>query len=149
MVLRMLLAVIVVGVGITAAIAQQDPVKARKDIMETFGKNYYGVMARMARGRMPSDQVKFEEAVNAIAAQALKIQPTFATRALPAKKSDYDASPKIWDNLADFNAKAANLVKVVSENKGVAKDEATMKTVVDNIGKACDSCHDNYQVKNR
>jgi cytochrome c556 len=146
---RTLLALTAIAIGVTAAVAQEDPIKARKDVMDTFAKPFYGVLGRTARGQLPYDQAKVDEAINAIAAEAPKIQAAFQTRALAEKKSDYDASPKVWDNKADFDAKAANLVKVVSENKNAAKDLNTMKTVLGNIDKACDSCHETYRVKNR
>ena len=61
--------------------------------------------------------------------------------------------PVVTVSCVNFNAawgdKAANLVKVVSENKGTPKDMNTMKTAFDNIGKAYDACHENYRVKNK
>lgn len=149
MMFRTVLAITAIAIGVTAAIAQQDPVKGRKDVMSTFAKPYYGVLARTLRGQLPYDQAKVDEALNAIAAEAPKLPEAFAVNAMPKTQSDYDASPKIWQNKADFDAKAANLVKVVSENKGAAKDLNTMKTAFDNIGKACDACHDIYRVKNK
>lgn len=149
MMLRTMLIVGAVAIGVTAAIAQQDPIKARKDVMSTFAKPFYGVMLRMQRGQMPYDQAKVDEAMKTIVDEAPKVNAAFDAKAIPVTKSDYDASPKIWDNKADFDAKAANLLKVLSANKDTAKDMNTMKVALENIGKACDSCHDDYRVKNK
>jgi cytochrome c556 len=149
MIFRTALAMSAIAIGATVAMAQQDAVKARKDLMEANAKQFYGVLGRMQRGQVPYDQAKVDEALGAIAADTPKYAPAFATNAMPATQSDYDASPKIWQNKADFDAKLANFVKVVGENRGGAKDLDSLKVVFKNVGTACDACHENYRVKNR
>ena len=149
MIFRAVLAISAVAIGVTAAMAQQDAVKTRKDLMESNAKQFYGVLGRMQRGQIPYEQAKVDVALKAIADETGKYTPAFATNAMPATQSDYDASPKIWQNKADFDAKVANYVKAVNENRNGAKDLATLKVVYKNIGTACDSCHETYRVKNR
>ncbi|MGZ5855551.1 MAG: c-type cytochrome, partial [Xanthobacteraceae bacterium] len=146
MMFRTVLAISAIAIGVTAAIAQQDPVKARKDLMESNAKQFYGVLGRMQRGQIPYEQAKVDAALGAIAADTARYAPAFATNAMPATQSDYDASPKIWQNKADFDAKVASYVKVVNENQKAAKDIETLKVVFKNVGTACDACHENYRV---
>jgi cytochrome c556 len=147
--IRLVLALSAFAFGMTAAIAQQDAVKARKDVMETFSKPYYGDLRKMVRGQEPYDQAKADAGFAVFVAESKKLAPAFATKALPATKSDYDASPKIWDNKADFDAKAANFVKVANDHQHAAKDLDTLKAAYQNITKACDACHDDYRVRNK
>ena len=83
-----------------------------------------------------------------MADESKKIGAAFAANVTPEKKSDYDASPKIWQNKADFDAKVAAFVKAADENKSGAKDLDTMKVAFQNVTKACDACHETYRVKN-
>ena len=149
MIFRTVLALGAIVIGVTAAIAQQEAVKARKDVMGAIAKPYYGVLARMNRGQAPYDQAAASAALNLIAAESSKVATAFAPNVTPATQSDYDASPKIWQNKADFDAKAAAFVKAVAENKDTAKNLDTFKVAFQNISKTCDACHETYRVKNR
>lgn len=148
MIFRTVLTVAAVAVGVTAAMAQQDPVKARKDLMSANGKQFYGVLGRMQRGQEPYDQIKVDAAITALAEDASKVTAVFATKALPEKRSDYDASPKIWESKADFDAKAAAFVKAVADNRATAKTLDTLKAAYQNINSTCNACHESYRVKN-
>ena len=56
MIFRTVLVLGAIAIGVTAAVAQQEAVKARKDVMGGIAKSYYGVLARMNRGQAPYDQ---------------------------------------------------------------------------------------------
>src|SRR5262245_11957772 len=100
MIFRIMLAASVVAVGVTAAMAQQE-VKARKDVMGSIAKPWYGVLSRIQRGQAPYDQAAVDAALKTLAAESQKIVPAFTPNVQPASQSDYDASPKIWQNKAD------------------------------------------------
>jgi cytochrome c556 len=149
MIFRTVLVLGAIAIGVTAAVAQQEAVKARKDVMGGIAKPYYGVLARMNRGQMPYDQAAASAALNLVAAESQKVATAFTPNVQPATQSDYDASPKIWQNKADFDAKAAAFVKAVADNKDTVKNLDTFKVAFQNISKACDACHETYRVKNR
>src|SRR5262249_7513762 len=46
------------AVGLVAALAQSDPIAARKELMTLNGKAFYGDLNRMVRGQAPYDQAK-------------------------------------------------------------------------------------------
>jgi cytochrome c556 len=102
----------------------------------------------MNRGQAPFDQAAASVALGLIATESQKIAAAFVPNVTPDKKSDYDASPKIWQNKADFDAKLAAFVKAAEENKNGAKDLDSMKVAFQNIAKTCDACHESYRVKN-
>lgn len=151
MLVRTVLVVGVIAGGLSAAaVAQQDVIRARKDLMGSVAKVFYGTLNRTQRGQTPYDQ----NAVDGALASLARDMPNLAKLVPPESKpttpsSDYDASPKIWQNKADFDAKLANMSKVLDESKGKAKDVASLKVVVQNISNACDACHENYRVKTR
>ena len=149
MIFRTVLVLGAIAIGVTAAVAQQEAVKARKDVMGGIAKSYYGVLARMNRGQAPYDQAAATAALNLVAAESQKVATVFTPNVMPATQSDYDASPKIWQNKADFDAKAAAFVKAVADNKDTVKNLDTFKVAFQNISKACDACHETYRVKNR
>src|SRR5262245_38462435 len=112
---RMVLVLGAITIGITAASAQE-AVKARKDLMSAFSKPYYGDMRKMVRGQEPYNQAKADAGLASIAGDAPKLTAVFAPNVTPDKQSDYDASPKIWQNKADFEAKIAAFVKAANDN---------------------------------
>lgn len=147
MIFRTMLAIAAITVCIGAAQAQE-AVKARKDVMGAIAKPYYGVLARMNCGQAPFDQAAANAAFALIATELQKVAAAFAPNVQPEKKSDYDASPKIWQNKADFDAKLAAFVKAAEENKGGVTNLDGMKVAFQNVSKTCDACHETYRVKN-
>ena len=60
---------------------------------------------------------------------------------------DTRATPKIWLNKNDFDAKAAAFGKAVAENRDQAKASLDgLKAAIPIVGKACDACHEDYRV---
>jgi len=147
MIIRTVIVVCAVAAGISVATAQE-AVKARKDVMGAIAKPYYGVLARMNRGQTPFDAAAANAALATIAAESQKVGAAFAPNVQPEKKSDYDASPKIWQTKSDFDAKLAAFVKAAEDNKGAARDIDSFKVAFQNLSKTCDACHESYRVKN-
>lgn len=147
MILRSIIALAAIGIGLSTAIAQQDAVKVRKDLMGANAKQFYGVLGRMQRGQEPYDQAKVDAAIATLAEDVGKIGAVFSIKAMPEKRSDYDASPKIWENKADFDAKTAALVKAVADNRDIKGLDA-LKVSFKSINDSCNACHESYRVKN-
>jgi cytochrome c556 len=63
------------------------------------------------------------------------------------RKTNTSASPKVWENKPDFEAKNKNLVEVVTSVRGNVKDLDSLKTAYDQVGKACDACHETYRLR--
>ncbi len=60
------------------------------------------------------------------------------------------ASPKIWQDKADFDAKAAAFGKAVADTRDKAKSSADgLKMAITVVGKACDDCHKDYRLSSR
>lgn len=139
---------LVVGAGYgAAAFAQAKPdvlVKQRQSAMTLVGK-YWGPLGGMAAGKVPYNAEVV--ARNAGYLDVLSKMPwdgfTDATkdeksRALPAVFTD---TAKFKEGADRMQSAIAGLVKV---SKG---DEATVKSALQEVGKTCAGCHDNFRAK--
>jgi cytochrome c556 len=126
--------------GITVLLAQSDPITDRQALMKSNAKNAKNV-TQMVKGDSPFDAAQAKAAFNTWHENAKRI-PTLFTAPPPAG-AETRALPKIWENKADFEAKAAALAKAASESKAGTLDE--LKASFPNVQKACGDCHDNYR----
>lgn len=63
---------------------------------------------------------------------------------------DNRASPKIWENKQDFEAKIAAFSKAVTENRDKAKTSLDgLKVAWAAVGETCDGCHKIYRLPKR
>jgi cytochrome c556 len=148
----MLRSIVVVGslmLGTSVVVAQQDLVNQTQTLMKTNGKNLAGVLVAMVKGEKPYDQAAVDAALAQLDDTAKKL-PTLFPESVKGLKADgdYYASPKIWENRADFDAKIASFAKVVTEAKAKIKDLDSLKATVPGIGKECGGCHETFRVKN-
>ena len=142
--IRTVLAVTVIAFGISAVVAQGDPIAARKALMKTNGdQNRVGT--EMIEGKRPFDL-----------AAAKKVLVTFADTGEKAKAlfpdtsktgGDTAALPAIWENKADFEAK---LTKFANDSKAAADATTnldTFKAQIAEVRKNCGGCHTPYRKK--
>ena len=136
------------AIAIPAALAQDDPVTERRAIMkEVVGKNAK-LGNQMSKGEVPFDGVAAAKAMTAIA----EAPDAFAKLLAPGTDSDAvaksEASPKIWSDMAGFQAAAEKLKSASTAAAGAAaQGEAQFATAIADVFKACKSCHESYRVK--
>jgi len=126
--------------GVTVLLAQSDQITERQALMKSNAKNAKNV-TQMVKGDQPFDAAAAKAAFNTWHENAKKI-PTLFTAPPPADAKTR-ALPKIWENKADFEAKAAALAKVASEGKHSTLDE--LKASFPSVQQACANCHDNFR----
>ena len=142
--IRTTVAVLAVVLGVGAAAAQSDPVKTRENLMKENNKNAKAVV-QMAKGQSPFDAKVVEAAFTQWADTAKQLPNLFPDNSKVG--GDNRASPKIWENKADFNAKIADFAKVVADNKAKAVASLDgLKAAVGAVGKSCGGCHDDYRL---
>jgi cytochrome c556 len=147
----MIRTVVVAGallLGVGAVMAQQDIAVKQDNLMRTQGKAMYGVISKTVKGEIPYDQ----KAINTAIAQLEESVPTIPNAFATNPKQDvvdatYGASPKIWQNKADFDAKVPPVAKAIADVKGKVKDTASLKVAFDSIQAKCTDCHETYRVK--
>ena len=139
---------IVIGLGVTAAVAQEDPIKARKALMKTNGQQAK-VVGDMAKGDTPFDLAAAQKAFAAFQNAASKMPGLYPDSSKGGDPSDeFNASPKVWENMADFKSRFAKFGEDAKEAAASVKDLDSLKAAVGNIGKNdCGGCHQTYRLK--
>ena len=138
MIVRTMLAALAVALSVGAVLAQQDPVTTREDLVKANNKHAIAVV-RMMRGQAPFDAAEVDAAFAQWADTAQKLPSLFPDNSKTG--GDNRASPKIWLNKKDFDAKA------VVENHDKAKSSLDgLRAAITVVGKACDNCHEDYRL---
>ncbi|MEC9368489.1 MAG: cytochrome c [Pseudomonadota bacterium] len=134
-----------VAFGALAAVAADDPIKARKELMKQVGASTKAA-SEMVSGKVDFDQAKAAEAMKTIAAvpdQYVKLFPDTSKTG-----GETEASPKIWEDMAGFVAAAEKLKVAAAQGEEAAKQGiGAYKAAFGELVKNCKSCHEAYRVK--
>lgn len=143
MIKRIALAAALAGLGVTAVVAQSDPLAARKALMKENGAQSR-VAREMIEGKQPFDLAAAQKVLATFAAVDDKGKSLW-----PATSKDGDTAslPAVWENKADFDAKLAKLSSDAKAAQGKVKDLDSFKAVMGDIGKDCGGCHNTYRKK--
>jgi cytochrome c556 len=142
-----MLACLGLAVSAVAVLAQSDPVKEREDLMKGNEEGAKTAVAMM-RGQRPFDGKAVEAAFAQWADTAQKLPGLFPEGSKTG--GDNRASPKIWVNKKDFEAKAAAFGKAVADNRAKAAASVDgLRAAIPIVGEACDNCHKEYRLSRR
>ena len=140
---RLVLAVAIAALGVTAVVAQSDPLAARKQLMKDNGAQSK-VARDMIDGKEPFDLAKAQKVLATFAASHDKGKNLWPDN---SKGGDTASLPAIWENKADFDAKLAKLSSDAKAAEPTVKDLDTFKAAMGNVGKDCGGCHNTYRKK--
>lgn len=137
-------AVVAIAFGATAVVAQQDPIATRQALMKDNGKAA-GALAKMVKGEAPFDLATAKNALATFERAAVKMPDLFP----PTSKTggDTTASPKIWEDMADFKARFVTFGADVKAAQASVKDLDSLKAAFGALGKNCGGCHQTYRIK--
>ena len=141
---RIVLAVAVVALGVTAVVAQSDPIAARKALMKENGRQS-GIARAMIEGKEPFDLAKAKAVLANFAAVHDKGKNLWPDNSKSG--GDTASLPAIWENKADFEAKLAKLSSDAKAQDPGVKDLDSFKAAMAEIGKDCGGCHNTYRKK--
>ena len=149
--IRALFAVAVIALGVSVALAQQDPIKERKGLMKA-NLDQAKIGVAMIKGEAPFDLDKVHKIFATFQDVAAKMPALFPdTTKSEANSPDADnfsASPKVWEDMADFKARFAKFGDDAKAAAASVKDLDGFKAAFGNIGKNdCGSCHETYRLK--
>lgn len=132
--------------GLAPAIAQSDsPQVERHELMEDIG-DAAKVMGDMAKGTVPFDSVEVQEALTIVIDNA-KVFPTLFPEGSETG-NDTRALPAIWENKADFEEKANDLVVAAEAARGAADNGLdSFRAAFGKIGETCRACHTDYRAE--
>src|SRR5690349_22964930 len=126
---RIVLAVAVVAFGVTAVVAQSDPLAARKALMKENGRQS-GIAREMIEGKQPFDLSKAKVVLTTFAAVSEKGKNLWPDN---SKSGDTASLPAIWENKADFEAKLAKLSADAKAKESGVKDLDSFKAAMGDI----------------
>jgi cytochrome c556 len=138
-----------IAVGASVALAQQDPIKERKELMKN-NADQAKIGAAMVKGEEPFDLAKAQKIFAAFENTATKAPALFPENSIDQATADdpYTAKPEIWQNMDDFKARLAKFGNDAKAAKTSVKDLNSFKAAFANIGKNdCGGCHDKYRLK--
>jgi cytochrome c556 len=142
--IRTIVAMSAAAIVMTAAMAQEDPIKARQALMKANGQQA-ALGAKMVKGEEPFDLAKAKAIFVTFQDAAAK-----APALLPENSKtggDTAADPKIWTSMDDFKAMFAKLGTDAKAAEGSVTDLDSFKAAFGNVGKDCGGCHQTYRVK--
>jgi len=142
---RTVFAVAVIAACAGVAIAQQDPIAARRALMKANG-DQAKVGAAMMKGEAPFDLDKARAIFTAFEEAATKVPSLFPDNSKTGGETAAD--PKIWENMDDFKARFAKLGADAKDAVAKVADLDGLKAAFGNIGKNdCGGCHEKYRIK--
>ena len=140
--LRTVVAVAAIVIGVTAVVAQSDPIAARKALMKEVGAQTK-TGGGMAKGELPYDQAKAQGILAVYVDAAAKLTTLYPENSKTG--GDTAALPPIWENKADFNAKLAKFASEAKAAGEATKDLDTFKIQITEVRKNCGGCHQTYR----
>lgn len=142
--IRTVLAVTAIAIGVTAVVAQSDPIAARKQLMKDNGAaTKTGSM--MVKGETPYDQAKAQQVLAAYVEVGTKMPTLFPENSKTG--GDTAALPAIWENMGDFKGKFDKFAAEAKAAQSSVKDLDTFKSAFGGLTKNCGGCHEVYRAK--
>ncbi|OLP61576.1 cytochrome C556 [Xaviernesmea oryzae] len=125
------------------AVTAAEPQDVREGMMKQIGGSV-GALGAIAKGQKPYDAAVVKTSLETIS----KNIKAFPDQFPPGSDAKSEASPKIWSNMDDFKAKAANLAKEADTLLAqLPADQAAVGAAVGQLGPLCSDCHQSYRVK--
>ncbi|GLS32894.1 Cytochrome c556 [Mesorhizobium albiziae] len=141
---KLILAISALALAGTAAFA--DPIADRKALMKANGKAA-GALSAIVKGEQPFDAAAVLAALTTLSENASKIDVA-ALFPAGSDKGDTTASPKIWENTADFQARVDKLkTDTAAAVAAPPADVDSLKATLGTIGNNCGGCHENFRIK--
>ena len=142
---RSVFAVVIIALGVGAAIAQQDPIAARRSLMKTNG-DQAKIGASMMKGETPFNLDKARAIFAAFEDAAAKVPALLPENSKTG--SDTAADLKIWANMDDVKARFVRFGNDANDALANVKDLDSFKAAFGAIGKNdCGGCHEKYRIK--
>lgn len=138
-------AVIAALAGLSAAHAADPPQVVRKGMMEQMGQAIGGLVG-IVKGKTEYDANTVKASLTTMVDTIKAFPDQFPKGSETGHKTE--ASPKIWENMEDFRAKAAQLGKDAEALlAALPADKAAVGAAVQTLGKDCAACHEVYRLK--
>lgn len=141
--IRTALVAVVLGLGLTAVVAQSDPITERRNTMKAVGAATRDGAA-IAKGEVPFDAAKAQAIFKVYGDASKKVPGLFPDSSKSGGETT--AAPKIWEDQAGFKAAFVKFETDASAG-AAATDVAGFRTAFGNATKNCGTCHETYRIK--
>ena len=141
---RLALGATLLALGVSVALAQQDPIAARKALMKKNGDEAK-IGTQFMKGEAAFDLAKAKAIFATYQDAAGKMPSLFPDNSKTG--GDTAALPAVWEKKADFDAKFKKLGEDAAAAQAKVTDEATFKAAFPAVQKNCGGCHETYRVK--
>jgi cytochrome c556 len=131
------------GLGLTAVMAQSNPIAERQQTMKGVG-GATREGAAMAKGEAAFDAAKAQAIFKTYADAAKKMPPLFPDSSKTGGETT--AAPKIWEDQAGFKAAFAKFETDAAAGANVANLDG-FRTAFGAATKNCGTCHEAYRIK--
>lgn len=139
------IAIAIAGCGMSAVMAAGEPQEVRQGLMKGVGQSV-GALVAIAKGEKPYDGAVVTASLETISKNVKAFPDQFPAGSETGMETE--ASPKIWENMADFKAKAAKLGSDIDATLAqLPADQAAVGAALGVIGKNCGDCHQTYRLK--
>lgn len=142
--IRSILVIAGLGLGLSAVLAQSDPIAERKMTMKGVGAAT-GLGAKIAKGEEAFDAGKVQGIFKTYSDAAKKMPTLFPDTSKTGGETT--ANPKIWEDQAGFKAAFAKFDADAMAGAAAAKDLDGFKTAFGAATKNCGTCHETYRIK--
>ena len=132
------------AIGVTAVMAQANPIGQRKETMKGVGAATQAGN-RMVKGEAPFDLAKAKEILQTYASAADKMHTFFPENSKTGGETT--ASPKIWESQAEFRKRFDDWAADIKKASAQTKDLDSFKDAFGTVTKACGSCHETFRIK--
>jgi len=127
------------------AVAEQDPIAARRALMKANGDEAK-IGVAMVKGEAPFDLAKAHKIFDTFEDAAQKMPALFPDTSKTG--GDTAARLEIWQDMDDFKARFGKFAADAKAAKADVKDLESFKAAFGAIGKNdCGGCHEKYRVK--
>lgn len=131
------------GIALGAVNAADGTHDSRVALMKRIGGST-GALSAIAKGEKPYDAEAVKVALTTIAATSKVFPDQFKP---DSDKSDPGVSPKIWENMDDFKARAEKLsADAETALAQLPADTAAVGATVNTLGANCGGCHKAYRL---
>ena len=142
---KLIFAISALALATSAAFA--DPIADRQALMKANGKAM-GALVPITKGEKPFDAAVVLDALKTLNDDAQKLDVAALFPQGTDKGGDTEASPKIWEDMAGFQAKADEFKAAAAAALATPpQDAAALGATVGAIGKSCGGCHETFRIK--
>lgn len=142
--IRLVVVSAALAVGVTAVMAQSNPIGQRRDLMKGVG-GATRIGTQMVKGEAPFDLAKAKEVLQTYAKAADTMHTYFPDNSKTGGETT--AAPKIWESQADFRKRFDDWAADIKKASNQTKDLDSFKDAFGAVTKACGSCHETYRIK--